>query len=198
MPHHTLGERSRSGDAGATLIELLIAIVILLIGLVPVAQMITSGLSSDLNNRSNSVALVTAQRELEQMRQQIMAVNGGGPCTALAGSYYFCDADAQTVGIGQTGAGNTPTQIGCPLDAAKVQLDFTQTTAACAAGYFVTKLVPWNPVNQTTISVEVRWRVVTEINAGAPVRKFIILGARAAQPRAGTLITNLQTVVGPQ
>ncbi|MGD0698022.1 MAG: hypothetical protein ABSB82_24670 [Terriglobia bacterium] len=177
------------------MLELLIAVTILFVGLVPMVQLISSGLTADLKNRSNSVSLIAGQRELEQMMQQIMTVSGG-TCSALASQYYFCDAEGQTVGMGQTGTGSTPTQAGCPLDAAKVQLDFSRATTACTAGYFMTKQVPWNQVNGATIAVELRWRVVTVMRSGSPVRKFIILGARLAPPSGLTLITNLQTVVG--
>jgi hypothetical protein len=191
------GTFSSLSERGATLIELLIAVIILLVAIVPVAQMVSTGLHSDLNNRSNSVGLVAAEREMEQMMLQTMTVAGGGACSAVSGSYYFCDTDGQTVGMGQTGAGATPTQIGCPLDSAKVQLDFNQGIASCASGYSLIKQLQWNQLNGTTISVELRWRVVSLMSGGTPFRKFMIIGARAQQPGGGTLITNLQTVVGP-
>ena len=47
--------------AGFTMIELLIAIVILLIGVVAVAQLVPNAIRSDFRNRYDSTALILAQ-----------------------------------------------------------------------------------------------------------------------------------------
>lgn len=196
MQARSHNERSSSAEAGFTLIELMVATVILIVGIVAVSQMIPVSVNSDLNNRSNSIALITAQRELEQMVKQVLTVQGGGSCSALSGHYYFCDSDGNSIGLGLTGSTSSPTQAGCPLDASGQQLDFSQPASSCTAGYTVTKQLPWNQLAGINQSVDLRWRVVTMMNNGTPVRKFIIVGARAYQPGALTLVRNLQAVVG--
>ncbi len=183
-------------DTGFNIVELMMAILILLIGIVALAQVIPASLNYDSNNRSNSIALISAQRELEQMvRPSLTAQGEGGPCSALAGHYYFCDSDGNTVGLGQVGSGSTPTQAGCPLDSTGTQLDFTLSCST--SGYSLIRLAPWDQVSGIKQKVELRWRVVTMMNSGTPARKFIIIGARAWQAGGLTLVTNLQAVVGP-
>lgn len=187
----------RSRARGFTLIEVLIAMVVLLVGIVAVAGMIPWAMQSDTISRNVSVASNVAQRELEQMVQQSLTIQGGGSCSALSGQYYFCDADGNTIGLGGTGAGSSPTWAGCPLDSTGQFIDFSQPASSCTSGYTLTKQVPWNSVIGVTQSAEMRWRVVTMMNSGTPVRKFIIMGVRASQVGGPALVNNLQVVVGP-
>ena len=71
--------------AGFTMIELLIAIVILLIGVVAVAQLVPNAIRSDFRNRYDSTALILAQQQMEQMVEQNLTV-GGPPAN---GAYNF-------------------------------------------------------------------------------------------------------------
>ncbi len=50
--------------AGFTMIELLIAIVILLVGVVAVAQLVPNAIRSDFRNRYDSTALILAQQQM--------------------------------------------------------------------------------------------------------------------------------------
>src|SRR5580704_512002 len=58
-----------SASSGFTLIEMMFATVIVLVGLVAVAQLVPSSLLMNSNNRNDGTALVLAQRELEAMRE---------------------------------------------------------------------------------------------------------------------------------
>jgi Tfp pilus assembly protein PilV len=49
------------------MIELMIAIVMLLIGVVAVAQLVPNAMQSNFRNRYDSTGLILAQRQLEQM-----------------------------------------------------------------------------------------------------------------------------------
>jgi prepilin-type N-terminal cleavage/methylation domain-containing protein len=62
--------RPHRGPAGFTLIEVLLALVILLVGIVAVAQLVPASISLDSANRKDSQELVFAQRELEQFIEQ--------------------------------------------------------------------------------------------------------------------------------
>ena len=55
---------------GMSLLEVMIAILVLMVGVVGVAQLVPASLRSSNDSRSDSVALVLAQRELDQMVEQ--------------------------------------------------------------------------------------------------------------------------------
>lgn len=185
-------------ERGFTLIEVLVAVAVLLAGVVAVAEMVPWAMQSDLVSRNTTVASNVAQRELNQMVEQRLIVQGGGPCAALSGQYYFCDVDGNPIGLGAIGApGSSTTSAGCPLDSTGQVIDFSKPAASCSSGYTLTKSIPWNPVNGAGETVEMRWRVVTMMNAGgAPVRKFIIIGVRTSQAGGPALVNNVQVVVG--
>ena len=60
----------RQGQRGFTLIEMLIAVVVVLFGLVAVAQLVPTSVMLNSNNRNDGTALAFAQREMEAMREQ--------------------------------------------------------------------------------------------------------------------------------
>lgn len=187
-----------SSEQGFTLIEVLVAVAVLLAGIVAVAEMVPWAMQSDLVSRNTTLASNVAQRELNQMVEQRVIVQGGGACAALSGQYYFCDTDGNPIGLGTIGApGSTTTTAGCPLDSTGQVIDFSQPASSCTAGYTLTKQIPWNPVNGVNETVEMRWRVVTMFNAGgAPIRKFIIMGVRSSEAGGPALVNNVQVVVG--
>src|SRR5882672_12799670 len=58
----------RGGERGFTLVEMLIATVIVVVGLVAVAQLVPTSLMMNANNRSDGTALVLAQKQMEALR----------------------------------------------------------------------------------------------------------------------------------
>ncbi|MGB7028961.1 MAG: prepilin-type N-terminal cleavage/methylation domain-containing protein, partial [Candidatus Acidiferrum sp.] len=62
--------RKRNCQLGFTFVEVLMAIVILLVGIVAVAQLVPASISSNSTNRNDSSALVFAQREMDQFLRQ--------------------------------------------------------------------------------------------------------------------------------
>jgi type II secretory pathway pseudopilin PulG len=196
----TQSSKSRhSSNAGFTLIELLLTVVILMVAVVSVAHLVPLSVASNLRNRNDSTALITAQRLVEQMSQQSLTASGG-ICAGIsppANSYDFCDSDGDGIALGRTGvANNTTTSDGCPLNASG-NIDFTQAASSCS-GYTVTKTTVWNPVTNTNQIVELRWRVVTlHDSIGNPYRKVFIVAGRAGGQSMSLMVANLQTVVGP-
>lgn len=192
--------RKPRSAAGFTMIELLIAIALLLVGIVAVAKLVPVAVESNFRNRNDSTALIVAQRELDQMAEQALTATNSGACTgaAPAGHYYFCDSDWQIIALGDidtSGGASVTTEAGCPLTA-NGQLDFTQPVGSCDAGYTVNKQWSWNPVTGTNRDIELRWRVISWHVNNAPVRKVIIMGARGGIDQQTMVVTNLQTVVG--
>jgi len=197
------GRGTRRAAAGFTMVELLIAIVILLVGIVSVAQLVPRAIDSNFRNRNDSTALIAAQRLLEQMAAQPVDSMSGACGAAPGNTYYFCDSDGDLILLGTqdtTLGASVTTEDGCPV-AGVGQLDFTLASPAnCnpdgAVDYALKKNWVWNPVTGTNQTVEFRWRVITWHAGGAAMRKVFIVGARAGTAGQGLTVTDLQTVVG--
>src|SRR5437660_2236213 len=65
----------RRSEAGFSLLEMLLATVILLVGLVAIAQLVPASILLNYRNRMDSSALVFAQRQLDQMLDQPLTSN---------------------------------------------------------------------------------------------------------------------------
>lgn len=197
------GFRGSRRAAGFTMIELLIAILILLIGIVSVAKLVPAAIDSNFRNRNDSTALIAAQRQLEQMASQPLDSKSGACGLPPASTYYFCDQDGALILLGSqdtTLGASVTTQDGCPVDA-NGKLDFTNAAPAncdpnATVDYGLKKQWVWNPVTGTTQTVEFRWHVITWHSGGIPFRKVFIVGARAGTAGQGLTVTDLQTVVG--
>jgi prepilin-type N-terminal cleavage/methylation domain-containing protein len=156
--------RARSNQRGFTLTEVLIAIVILLVGIVAVAQLVPASIGSNSANRNDSSALVFAQRELDQFRNQSLNMSISPPS--------FIDQEGFTCNLGD------PTQpnvvVGSPVAVFYNQLviDFTQ---APVANYSFTYQDPNDPFD---VTYDVRWTVITSTNNGMVSSKRFILGTR--------------------
>src|SRR5947209_19447995 len=68
MQRSTISFRSR--QEGFSLLEMMFATVILLVGLVAIAQLVPASIQLNYSNRMDSSALVFAQRELDQFLDQ--------------------------------------------------------------------------------------------------------------------------------
>lgn len=162
-------KRKRNGatknQRGFTLTEVLMAIVILLFGIVAVAQLVPASIGSNSSNRNDSSALVFAQREMDQFL--------GQPLNTAASPPSFVNAEGFLCNLGD------PTQpnvvVGSPTTTYynQVIIDFS---ASPAAGYSFSYQDPNDPAGA---SYDVRWAVVTTTAASGLVSaKRFILGAR--------------------
>lgn len=198
-------------QAGFSLVELLIAIVLLLIGVVAVAEMVPNAIQSNFRNRYDSTALIVAQRQLEQMMDQEMDVGNPPGTTAVPnGPYFFTYTDPQgtawQVNLGQappffTALPGTPppaaTTNGAALVPGTLTIDWTQAQAQVPVGYWnqFTTPPPDNYVYET------RWNVMTlygNIDGGIrPIAKRIIISTRGSYVGRGAIVpTTLVTWVG--
>src|ERR1700730_620538 len=62
--------KTGEGQKGFSLLEMMFATIILLVGLVAIAQLVPATILLNYRNRMDSSALVFAQRELDQMLDQ--------------------------------------------------------------------------------------------------------------------------------
>src|SRR5260370_30631355 len=65
--------KRRKSERGFSFVEMLFATVILLVGLVAIAQLVPASIYLNYQNRNNSSALVFAQRQLDQMLDRPLA-----------------------------------------------------------------------------------------------------------------------------
>jgi prepilin-type N-terminal cleavage/methylation domain-containing protein len=164
-PHN--GEKRREAwrnQRGFTLTEVLIAIVILLVGIVAVAQLVPASIGSNSTNRNDSSALVFAQREMDQFLGQPLNMSIVPPS--------FIDAEGNFCNLGD------PTQpnqvIGGPVVPFYNQLviDFSQSPVT---NYSFTYHDPNDPFG---VVYDVRWAVYITMNGSSVSSKRFILGAR--------------------
>jgi Tfp pilus assembly protein PilV len=176
--------RRTGNQRGFTLVEMLLATVIVIVGLVAVAQLVPSSVMLNSNNRNDGTALVFAQREMEAMREQ--------PLTAT----YFTDSLGVLCPLGQQCPLGDPTQpnqlVGSPVVLFQNSpiIDFT---AAPVAGYSFTYTDPNDPAGST---MDVRWAVIMNTNpARVVISRRIILGVFRRGMRSPTYPVSLDVMV---
>jgi len=182
---HKLANR-RSGQQGFTLTEMLIAVVVVLFGLVAVAQLVPTSVVLNSNSRNDGTALVFAQREMDAMRTQ--------PLSALS----FSDPQGVLCPLSQNCLLGDPTQplqvIGSPVvmfNGVPV-IDFT---ASQVAGYSFNPLYtdPNDPLGAT---YDVRWAVITNTNTShVVISRRILLGVFRRGMQSPTLPVTLDVQV---
>jgi prepilin-type N-terminal cleavage/methylation domain-containing protein len=156
--------RPRNGQAGFSLLEMLLATVILLVGLVAIAQLVPATILLNYRNRVDSSAVVYAQRELDQFLDQ--------PLIATS----FTDTDGNVCSLGNPAAPNTilPDSAAVIPFNGQAVINFNDPPQS---GYSF--LFP-NPAtaNPTDVIYDVRWVVIISGNGTNVSSKRFILGIR--------------------
>ena len=150
--------KRRTSERGFSILEMMFATVILLVGLVAVAQLVPASILMNSRNRTDSSALVFAQSELDQFLDQPLNTSS------------FFDTFGNICQLGNA----TPNVIqGSNVLAINNQtvIDFTSSVA----GYNFTYPDPTDP-NGTTY--DVRWAVIVTGNGSTISSKRFILGIR--------------------
>jgi type II secretory pathway pseudopilin PulG len=176
----------RDRERGFTLVEMLIATLILIVGLVAVAQLVPTSVLLNSNNRNDGTALVFAQHELEAIR--------GQPLTATT----FSDLAGITCPISNTCSLGDPTQplqcVGnCPVVPNSAGAPMINFAAAPVANYSFTYTDPNDPFSAP---YDVRWAIVTVTNPQSVVTgKRIIVGVFRRGMQTPSLPITLDTMV---
>jgi prepilin-type N-terminal cleavage/methylation domain-containing protein len=95
MIHHHHSHRKPHGQYGFTLIELMVSVVVLLAGVIAVAELVPVAISLNTQNRADSSSLVYAQRELDQFVDQPFSVTS------------FTDQQGNVCSLGSSSSFNT-------------------------------------------------------------------------------------------
>ena len=158
--------RRFAGQRGFTLVEMLMATAIVIVGLVAVAQLVPASVMLGSNNRNDGTALVFGQKVLEAMREQpLTATSYTDPNGIVCPLSQVCQLGDPTLPNTVVGSPWTTFQ-NYPI------IDFT---ASPVAGYNFTYTDPNDPEGAST---DVRWAVVIKTNpsSGVPFSRRIILG----------------------
>jgi len=152
----------RRSEAGFSLLEMMLATVILLVGLVAIAQLVPATILLNFRNRTDSSALVFAQRELDQFLDQPLFLTS------------FPDAIGNTCALGNATPVNTVQGSSLAVVNNQVVIDFTQTLVP---NYSFP--IPYqDPTDPSGTSYDVRWAVIVTGNGSTVSSKRFILGIR--------------------
>jgi len=156
-------ERRRS-ERGFSLLEMMLATVILLVGLIAIAQLVPATILLNFRNRTDSSALVFAQRELDQFLDQPLI------------STSFTDAFGNMCNLGNPAAPNTV----LPNNSTVIVINnqpLINFNAAPVTNYSFTFQDSTDPSGTT---YDVRWAVIITGNGSASsvFSKRFILGVR--------------------
>ncbi len=152
----------RRSEAGFSLLEMMLATVILLVGFVAIAQLVPATILLNFRNRTDSSALVFAQRELDQFLDQPLFLTS------------FTDAIGNTCALGNATPVNTVQGSSLAVVNNQVVIDFTRTLVP---NYSFA--IPYqDPSDPSGISYDVRWAVIVTGNGSTVSSKRFILGIR--------------------
>jgi Tfp pilus assembly protein PilV len=170
------------GQRGFSILEMMLATIMLLVGLVAVAQLVPASILMNYRNRTDSSALVFAQRELDQMLDQPLTANS------------FTDALGNTCTLGNPAVtnsvqGSTVTTLNNqPI----IVFNSPNPPLAPTNGYGFTYADPNDPSGTT---YDVRWAVIITGSGGSVSSKRFILGVRHAGGNGYFQPITLDTVV---
>lgn len=151
--------RRRRKQKGFSILEMILASAILMVGIVSVVQLVPASLKSSVGNRLDTMATVVCQRELDQMLSQALNVD------------TFQDQDGQTISLGGPGS---PGAI-VLMNGDYVAIHFGGTPPS---GFYTFYTDP----NDPTSTFELRWAVFPLPGNGAPVvGRRIVIGCRRAK-----------------
>jgi type II secretory pathway pseudopilin PulG len=161
--------RRRNWLKGFSILEMLLATVILLVGLVAVAQLVPASALLNYSNRMDSAALVFAQRELDQMIDQPLTVS-----TFSDPQGVYCPPG----NICNLGNPATPNVVqGNAVTASLDNRAIINFPAGPVPGYSFLYTDPNDPNGAT---YDVRWAVIVTGNGSTAASKRFILGVRQA------------------
>ncbi len=181
---HGTSTRFRSGQQGFSILEMMLATVILLIGLVAIAQLVPASILLNYRNRTDSSALVFAQRQLDQMLDQPLS------------SPSFVDALGNTCQLGNPAITNTVQGNAVVSLNNQTLIDFISSpvpSPAPTSGYGFTYQDPTDPSGTT---YDVRWAVIVTGNGSTASSKRYILGVRQFGGNGYFQPITLDTMVG--
>ena len=157
----------RGKQSGFSILEMLFATFILLIGLIAVAQLVPASILMNNRNRTDTSSLVFAQRQLDQFLDQPLTVTSiTDPAGISCPTSVTCYLGDPTQSLQIVGSNVIVIQN-------QAVIDFTQNPPV--TNYSFTYQDPNDPGGTT---YDVRWAVITSVNGTIVTGKRFILGVR--------------------
>lgn len=166
-------------QSGFTLIELMMATIVMLVGVVAVAQLIPYSLRLNSANQYDSTSVVIAQREMDQFVGQAITTT------------TFIDAQNNNCNLGNPATPNVV--VGNPVVfSAATNTPAIDFSGAQVGGYGFN----FSDVNDPSgATYDVRWAVVTYANGGNATAKRFIVGVQKRAGDAPLLPVTIDTMV---
>lgn len=175
MTPATEAKQRRGREAGLSMIELLIAMMVLAVGMMGSMILVRTAIVNNNRNKLDTTATALAQMVLEQITSQPASNNAAftiNDCTGVARTINPAGAAAPGAGanliVGGFNGGN---------------IDFTQAFGVVPAGYAM-QYVTCGPANQQ-VTYEIRWNVTDIRPPGEavapptpPLQKLVTVSAR--------------------
>lgn len=161
-------------DKGMSLIELMIAIVVIAIGIGGTTVLLTSTISSDNRSNTSTTASLLAQMVLEAISAQDVNSTQTLQVTDCAGNTWTISDAPGTTG---TGNGATLTSTG--------NIDFTQSQSGLVTNGYAMNYVDCSTAGGSKIVYDVRWNVMS-VSTNTTSR-MITAAAKPAVAEAGQL-----------
>jgi type II secretory pathway pseudopilin PulG len=154
--------RRLGSERGFSILEMLLATIILLVGLIAVAQLVPASILMNYRNRNDSSALVFAQRELDQFLDQPLSTS------------FFTDAFGNTCQLGDPASPNVilPSSSAVVIVNNQTLINFG---AAPVSNYSFTYQ---DFTGATGTTYDVRWAVILTGNGTTVYSKRFIIGVR--------------------
>jgi hypothetical protein len=160
-----------AGQLGFSILEMLIASAIMLVGIISVVQLVPVSLQLNASNRLDTLATVMAQRELDQMLAQPLSRD------------VFLDKDNNLISLGGPGAPGASVLTNGTID-------FSPAAGTPPTGFYLERTDP------SGATFELRWAVLSfPIGSPKPISKRIIIGCRQTNGMRPTLPVTLDTSV---
>jgi len=179
----TISRKRRNKHNGFTLIETLIATVVMVVGVVGVAQLIPLSIQLNTGNREDSTALVFAQRQMDELVDQPMSA------TTFSDPQGVLCPPATNCSLGNAATPKVP--VGSPV----VMFNNTPVinfAVAAVANYSFTYTDPNDPFK---LPYDVRWAVITYSNGVSATGRRFIVGVRRRGGNVPFLPVNLDSMV---
>ena len=181
-------EIRRDSQRGSTLIELMVAMLVLAIGLGAVTTLLTIAIASNDRNSRDTTGTLLAQMVIEQISAQNVYSDVSVGTTDCAGTVHQFSTTPGAVG---TGAGATLQADGT--------IDFTQPAAALIASGYAMQYVDCSAAGGVPATYDVRWNVMA-VSTNTSTR-MITAAARSTGNQLGgfhfVVPVNLRGIGGP-
>ena len=178
--HKPEGQRRHTASQeGFSLLEMLLACAVLMVGILSVVQLVPATLRVNLRNRLDTMATVIAQRELDQMLSQPLSTASFIDRNSYDGSNYI---------ITMAGDGSPGAPVVMAGSAAVI--DFSVDAGSVPANF----IIPAYPGPNGAI-FELRWAVIPQTTGGVVIGRRIIVGCRQANANQPMLPVNLDSSV---